>query len=55
MTENKNIVEKISIKKLDFYYGNSRALKQVTLPLYQNMVTAFIGPSGAESRLCCVF
>lgn len=46
MTENKNIVEKISIKKLDFYYGNSRALKQVTLPLYQNMVTAFIGPSG---------
>jgi len=46
MTENKNIVEKISIKKLDFYYGNSRALKQVTLPLYQNMVSAFIGPSG---------
>ena len=46
MTENKNIVEKISIKKLDFSYGNSRALKQVTLPLYQNMVTAFIGPSG---------
>ena len=46
MTENKNIVEKISIKKLDFYYGNSRALKQVTIPLYQNMVTAFIGPSG---------
>jgi len=46
MTENKNIVEKISINKLDFYYGNSRALKQVTLPLYQNMVTAFIGPSG---------
>jgi len=46
MTENKNIVEKISIKKLDFYYGNSRALKQVTLPLYKNMVTAFIGPSG---------
>ena len=46
MTENKNSVEKISSKKLDFYYGNSRALKQVTLPLYQNMVTAFIGPSG---------
>jgi len=46
MTENKNIAEKISIKKLDFYYGNSRALNQITLPLYQNMVTAFIGPSG---------
>ena len=46
MTEHKNITEKISIKKLDFYYGNSRALNQVTLPLYQNMVTAFIGPSG---------
>lgn len=46
MTESKKMTEKISIKKLDFYYGSSRALKQVTLPLLQNQVTAFIGPSG---------
>ena len=31
---------------LDFYYGTSRALKDISLPLYQNKVTAFIGPSG---------
>lgn len=46
MTDQQNIAEKISIKKLDFYYGNSRALNHISLPLYQNMVTAFIGPSG---------
>lgn len=46
MTQSKNMAEKISIKNLDFYYGSSRALKQVSLPLLQNQVTAFIGPSG---------
>jgi phosphate transport system ATP-binding protein len=38
--------ERISVKNLNFYYGNSRALKEITLPLYANRVTAFIGPSG---------
>jgi phosphate transport system ATP-binding protein len=38
--------EKIAIRSLDFYYGNSRALKSISLPLYENKVTAFIGPSG---------
>jgi phosphate transport system ATP-binding protein len=38
--------EKISIRNLDFYYGTSKALKGISLPLYQNKVTAFIGPSG---------
>jgi phosphate transport system ATP-binding protein len=37
---------KISISDLDFYYGQSRALKSISLPLYENKVTAFIGPSG---------
>lgn len=46
MTDRKNITEKISIKNLDFYYGSSRALTQISLPLYENQVTAFIGPSG---------
>jgi len=38
--------EKISIRGLNFFYGNSRALKDVSLPLYEKRVTAFIGPSG---------
>jgi phosphate transport system ATP-binding protein len=37
---------KIAIRNLDFYYGDSKALKGVTLPLYANRATAFIGPSG---------
>ena len=38
--------EKISVRNLDFFYGDHRALKSVTVPLYQGRVTAFIGPSG---------
>ena len=38
--------ERISIKDLDFYYGQSKALKNVTMPVYDRTVTAFIGPSG---------
>src|SRR5262249_50984633 len=30
----------------DFFYGDSRALQNISLPLYANKVTAFIGPSG---------
>src|SRR4051812_8414421 len=38
--------EKISIRGLDFYYDDNRALKSISVPLYNNCVTAFIGPSG---------
>jgi phosphate transport system ATP-binding protein len=38
--------EKITISDLEFFYGDSRALKSISLPLYEKMVTAFIGPSG---------
>ena len=38
--------DKVSIRNLDFYYGDSKALKAISLPLYENKVTAFIGPSG---------
>jgi phosphate transport system ATP-binding protein len=38
--------EAISIRDLNFYYGESRALKSISLSLYKNKVTAFIGPSG---------
>ena len=38
--------EKISVRDLDFHYGDFQALKSVNLPLYEKTVTAFIGPSG---------
>jgi phosphate transport system ATP-binding protein len=38
--------EKVSIRNLEFFYGEARALKGITLPLYANKTTAFIGPSG---------
>ena len=38
--------EKISIRNLNFYYGDVLALKRISLPLYERKVTAFIGPSG---------
>src|SRR5262245_60563438 len=41
-----SLVTKISIRNLNFYYGQGHALKDITLSLYQNRVTAFIGPSG---------
>ncbi len=39
-------VEKIAIRNLEFFYGDSRALKGIDLPLFANRATAFIGPSG---------
>jgi phosphate transport system ATP-binding protein len=38
--------ERISIRNLNFFYDDSRALKDISLPLYADRVTAFIGPSG---------
>ena len=40
------LADKISIRDLDFFYGDARALKNISLSLYENKVTAFIGPSG---------
>jgi phosphate transport system ATP-binding protein len=45
-TDKAGMRERISIRKLDFYYGDSRALKAISLPLFDRKVTAFIGPSG---------
>ncbi|MBV9567309.1 MAG: phosphate ABC transporter ATP-binding protein PstB [Hyphomicrobiales bacterium] len=38
--------EKIKIEALNFFYGQNRALKDITLSLRENEITAFIGPSG---------
>jgi phosphate transport system ATP-binding protein len=36
----------LDVINLDFYYGSSIALKQVTLPVWKNSITSLIGPSG---------
>jgi len=41
-----NFPVKVDIRDLSFFYGATKALKNVTLPLYARQVTAFIGPSG---------
>jgi phosphate transport system ATP-binding protein len=41
-----NLREKIAIRDLSFYYGDSIALKKLNMSLYEHQVTAFIGPSG---------
>jgi phosphate transport system ATP-binding protein len=41
-----NLEQKVSVRDLKFYYGDSLALKSVSLPLCAHKVTAFIGPSG---------
>jgi phosphate transport system ATP-binding protein len=38
--------DKVVVRNLNFYYGQTRALKDVSFNLYSGQVTAFIGPSG---------
>jgi phosphate transport system ATP-binding protein len=40
------LAEKVTIRDLNFFYGESRALNSISLPLFERKVTAFIGPSG---------
>ncbi|WP_316676467.1 phosphate ABC transporter ATP-binding protein PstB [uncultured Tolumonas sp.] len=45
-----------SVRNLNFYYGNFRALKDVSMDIPQQCVTAFIGPSGCgKSTLLRIF
>ena len=37
---------KMSIRDLNFYYGNFKALKNINIDIPEKKVTAFIGPSG---------
>ncbi|MFA6156149.1 phosphate ABC transporter ATP-binding protein PstB [Mesorhizobium sp.] len=47
---------KIEVKNLNFFYGQSKALKDINLSLPERSVTAFIGPSGCgKSTLLRVF
>jgi phosphate transport system ATP-binding protein len=46
MTETGNGRAKISTRNMNFYYGTSRALKNVSMEMMENTVTGIIGPSG---------
>ena len=47
MEEKKNLSENIlDIKKLNLWYGENHALKDVDREIKRNAITAFIGPSG---------
>lgn len=47
MEEKKNLSENIlDIKKLNLWYGENHALKDVDMEIKRNAITAFIGPSG---------
>ena len=47
---------KVSVRNLNFYYGENHALKSINLNLAANRVTAFIGPSGCgKSTLLRIF
>jgi phosphate transport system ATP-binding protein len=47
---------KYEVRHLDFYYGESQALKDINLTLEDRRITAFIGPSGCgKSTLLRVF
>jgi phosphate transport system ATP-binding protein len=37
---------KVDIRNINFFYGKVQALHDISLPLYDRRVTAFIGPSG---------
>ncbi|HLL26666.1 MAG TPA: phosphate ABC transporter ATP-binding protein PstB [Xanthobacteraceae bacterium] len=41
-----NTREKLSIRDLSFYYGESKALHSINLQMYERQVSALIGPSG---------
>ena len=34
------------VKNLEFYYGEKKVINGISLPIYENKVTALIGPSG---------
>ncbi|MFM2485999.1 phosphate ABC transporter ATP-binding protein PstB [Celerinatantimonas yamalensis] len=45
-TETLNLDTKIQVRDMNFYYGKFHALKDISMDVATNKVTAFIGPSG---------
>src|SRR5258708_9837590 len=46
MEQKTALTAKADVQDLDFYYGDFRALKSISMPVYERQVTALIGPSG---------
>ncbi|MBN1795010.1 MAG: phosphate ABC transporter ATP-binding protein [Candidatus Omnitrophica bacterium] len=46
INENAGLETRFKTKNINFFYGNSQALKNISLDFYNNRVTALIGPSG---------
>jgi phosphate transport system ATP-binding protein len=44
--ETADLKQKVRIRELDFFYGESLGLKKISLHFHENRVTAIIGPSG---------
>ena len=40
------IISKIKVENLNLYYGSKQVLKNISLNIKANQVTALIGPSG---------
>jgi phosphate transport system ATP-binding protein len=41
-----HFITKILVEKLNFYYGKTQALRNISIGIKENHITAFIGPSG---------
>jgi phosphate transport system ATP-binding protein len=46
VTQSTGMPAKVAVRQLSFYYGQHRALKDISLELADRSITAFIGPSG---------
>ncbi len=40
------LTDKFTIEKLNLYYGDFQALKNISMHIPEKHITAFIGPSG---------
>ena len=47
-TSSERLATKAEARKLSFYYGDFRALKNITMPVHERKVTALIRPSGYQ-------
>ena len=45
-TDGPDVPSKIDVDSMNFYYGEKRALQDISIRIKPNVVTAFIGPSG---------
>ena len=43
-------MNKFQIQNVHLYYGDYQALKDITIDIPANQITAFIGPSGCGKR-----